>query len=224
MLMFAVFCHNMTNSLQTTFTGIIIKGFGYDTYQAVLLQMPGGAIMAISMILTGFFLSSKWGQGKLILAIIICYIPGIIACSILYAVPVESSTKASHLASIFIIPIVATSGGLMYSLLAANIAGYTKKTVTGALFFSAYCVANIVSPQTFLSYQAPKYTTGVSVTLAAFCINMILFSILYFVYRRENAARRREAEESGQLDESSDLANAFSDMTDRENRNLIYKI
>ncbi|CEJ60725.1 hypothetical protein PMG11_09288 [Penicillium brasilianum] len=224
MLLLAIFCHNMTNSLQTNFTGIIIKGFGYTTYQAVLLQIPGGAIMAASIILIGFFISSKWGQGKQMFTIIACYIPGIIACGILYGVPVKPSTLSAHLAAIFLIPIVAAAGGMMYSILAANIAGYTKKTMTGTLFFSAYCVANIISPQTFLSWQAPKYATGVFVTLAAFIVNIILFSILYVVYSRENAARRREMEESGEMDEVSDLANAFSDLTDRQNRRLIYKV
>ncbi|KAJ5095247.1 hypothetical protein N7532_007538 [Penicillium argentinense] len=61
MLLFAVFCHNLTNSLQTNF-GIIIEGFGYNTYQLVLLQIPVGAIMAVSMIIINFFLSSNWGQ------------------------------------------------------------------------------------------------------------------------------------------------------------------
>jgi hypothetical protein len=224
MLLLAVFCHNMTNSLQTNFTGIIIKGFGYSTYQAVLLQIPVGAVMALSIIVIGFFLSSKYGQGKLILTMACCYIPGIIACGLLYGIPVNSSTLGAHLAAIYLIPMVAAAGGLMYTVLASNIAGYTKKTVTGTLFFSAYCVANIISPQTFLSSEAPKYTTGVFVTLAAFIVNMILFSILYIVYNRDNAARIRENESAGNMDEASDLANAFSDLTDRQNRMLLYRV
>ncbi|KAJ6000335.1 hypothetical protein N7481_000744 [Penicillium waksmanii] len=224
MLLLAVFCHNMTNSLQTNFTGIIIKGFGYTTYQAVLLQIPVGAVMAVSIIIVGFFLSSKYGQGKLILTMASCYIPGIIACGMLYGVPVNSSTLGAHLAAIYLIPMVAAVGGLMYTVLASNIAGYTKKTVTGTLFFSAYCVANIISPQTFLSSEAPKYTTGVFVTLAAFIVNIILFSILYIVYTRDNAARVRENEAAGHMDDASDLANAFSDLTDRQNRMLLYRV
>lgn len=70
--------------------------------------------------------------------------------------------------------------------------GYTRKTVTGTLFFSAYCVANIVSLQTFLSTQARKYRSGVFVTLATFIVNCILFSILYVVYSRENASCRSQ--------------------------------
>lgn len=224
MLIFAVFCHNMTNSLQTTFTGIIIEGFGYGTYEAILLQIPVGVIMAVFMIIVSTFLSTRWGEGYRMLAIIFCYVPGIISCVILYSIPVRPGTLSSHLAAIFLIPMIASAGGIMYVILAANIAGYTKKTVAGALFFSSYCVANIISPQTFLESQKPRYTTGVSVTLAAISINMVLFAILYFVYRSENKSRDREADEYGEVDEASDMANAFSDLTDKQNRMLRYKL
>jgi ACS family allantoate permease-like MFS transporter len=111
----------------------------------------------------------------------------------------------------------------IYSLLASNIAGYTKKAVTGTLFFSANAVANIVSPQTFLSSQAPRYGTGVAVTLTAFCINILLFVVLYFIYRAEN--KRRELDPAGVEggDATEELIDAFSDKTDRENKKLRYK-
>jgi ACS family allantoate permease-like MFS transporter len=175
------------------------------------------------MLIAGFFLSSKWGQGKRILIIIICYIPGIASCLILYLSPIEDKTRKAHLFAITIIPVVATSAGILYSLLASNIAGYTKKAVTGTLFFSANAVANIVSPQTFLSSQAPRYGTGVAVTLTAFCINILLFVVLYFVYRAEN--KRRELDPAGVEggDATEELIDAFSDKTDRENKKLRYK-
>lgn len=222
MLVGAVFFHNMTNSLQTNFTGLILKGFGYTSYQSVLLQMPGGAIGAAAILLSGTFLSSRWGKNCTTIIMILLYIPGVIACCLLYAVPIRDSTRSAHLAAIFLIPIVAAAAGVMYSLLASNVAGYTKKSVSGVMFFSAYSVSNIVSPQTFLSKEAPKYTTGVFVTLGAFIINMILLSVLHIIYRRENAKRDRE-NEGVELDEVEDLANAFSDMTDRQNSLLRYK-
>jgi hypothetical protein len=40
--------------------------------------------------------------------------------------------------------------------------------------------------------------------------------ILYIVYSQGNAVRKREIQETGQVDEASDLANAFSDLTDRQ--------
>lgn len=222
MLVIAVFMHNMTNSLQSNFTGLIIKGFGYSTYEAVLLSIPGGIIFAVTMIIVSVFLSTKWGEGRRIFLIIILYFPGIISSAILYAIPVSPDTKGIHLYAVFTISIVACCAGVTYSLLAGNIAGYTKKTVSGAMFFSAYCVANIVSPQTFLATEAPYYKTGVAVTLAAFSINICLFVALYFVYRSVNASR--DAEGIALADDTDDLINAFSDLTDRENKSMRYKM
>jgi ACS family allantoate permease-like MFS transporter len=38
----------------------------------------------------------------------------------------------------------------MLSLIAFNTAGHTKKVVTSALSLIAYCIGNLVGPQTFL--------------------------------------------------------------------------
>ena len=153
----------------------------------------------------------------------LCYVPGIIACAILHVVPISPGTRGVHLFAIFIIPMVATAAGLMYSLLASNVAGYTKKTVSGALFFTAYCVANIVSPQTFLQSEAPIYTTGIAVTLTTFCLNICLFAVLYVVYGRINAARDKLAAGAAAQDDTEDLVDAFSDLTDQENKKVRYK-
>ena len=105
-----------------------------------------------------------------------------------------------------------------------NIAGYTKKTVSGALFFVSYSVSNIISPQTFIASEAPHYTTGIAVSLTAFCLNICLFAGLYVVYTVAN--KRRERLEDGQVsqDETRDLIEAFSDLTDLENKKMRYKL
>lgn len=224
MLVAGVFIHNLTNSLQTNFTGLIIKGFGYTTYQAVLLSIPSAAIFAITVLVVSTFLSSKYGEGKRIFAIVLCYLPGVISCGILYASPLNKHTKGLHLFAVFFIGCVAASAGVIYSLLASNVAGYTKKTVSGALFFSAYCVANIISPQTFLATQAPRYTTGITVALTAFCLNICLFSVLWFVYTAAN--KKRNSSDGGQVseDDTKDLIDSFSDLTDLENKKFRYKL
>ncbi|KAJ5948926.1 MFS allantoate transporter [Penicillium verhagenii] len=222
MLVLAIFCHNMTNSLQTTFMGIIIKGFGYNTYEAVLLNIPPGIIMAASMILVSLFLSSKWGKDKRIFCMLLCYIPGIISASILYCSPIEASTKHLHLFAIFIVPIVATSAGIMYSLLASNVAGYSKKVMVGAMFFSSNCLANIISPQTFITAEAPTYTTGMVTSLCMFVACILIFSILYILYSLEN--KKRELEDVAEMTEEMELANAFADLTDRQNISFRYTL
>ncbi|KAJ5937946.1 MFS allantoate transporter [Penicillium verhagenii] len=198
LLVFAIFAHNMTNAMQTTFMGIIIKGFGYSTYQAVLLNIPPSIIMGVATVIITFTLSTKWGEGKRIFFIIACYIPGIISTAMLFSLP--SNTKHAHLGAVFIIPFI----------------------FTGALFFGSNCVANIVSPQVFLTREAPHYHTGITTCLAAFSVNIIVFSLLYFLYSRENKARDKDFE--GVTMEEEDLTNAFSDLTDRENKMLRYKL
>ena len=70
------------------------------------------------------------------------YVPGVISCAILTSVPVKASTKGVHLFAIFIIPIVAVSAGILYSLLASNVAGYTKQTV------AALCSLDLTASRT----------------------------------------------------------------------------
>ncbi|KAJ5950077.1 hypothetical protein N7454_001661 [Penicillium verhagenii] len=222
LLALAIFFHNMTNSLQTTFLGIIIKGFGYTTYQSVLLSVPIGAILTVTMLIVVVILD-RW-EGKRIFAIIICYIPGIVSCVILYTIPVKESTKSIHLFAVYILPIVAVAAGVLYSLLASNVAGYTKKVVSGTMFFAASSVANIVSPQTFITREAPRYQTGISVALAAFCANVVLFISLYVIYFRVNKARDNDPDGAISTDATEDLIESFSDMTDRQNKKLRYKM
>lgn len=46
---------------------------------------------------------------------------------------------------------------LSLSLISSNVAGFTKRSVTSALLFIAYCVGNIVGPQFFLASEEPNY-------------------------------------------------------------------
>lgn len=224
MLALAIFFHNLTNSLQTSFTGLILVGLGYSSYDAVLLSIPPGIVMFCTMLPVSFILATKWGNNKRIFFIIFCYLPGIASCAILYASPIQQDTKSLHLFAVFILGMVATSAGTMYSLLASNVAGYTKKAVAGSIFFIASSVANIVGPQTFLAAEAPKYQTGVAVTLASFAANIVLFTLLYFVYYRANSARDKEAEGQGPVDADQEMVDAFSDLTDLENKTMRYKL
>lgn len=45
------------------------------------------------------------------------------------------------------------------TMVSSNVAGYTKKQLTGALLFTGYCVGNIIGPQTFIDSEARKLLT-----------------------------------------------------------------
>lgn len=92
------------------------------------------------------------------------------------------------------------------------------------MFFIGYSLGNIISPQAFLQSEAPRYTTGVGVTLASFCANIILFGALYTIYNNSNKRRDKEAEERPELSEDEQMRIAFSDLTDKENRTKRYAL
>lgn len=141
---------------------------------------------------------------------------------ILYAVPVRDNTIGVLLFAVYFLNVIGTCASIMYSLLASNIAGYTKKSVVNSMFFISYSLGNIISPQAFLQSESPRYTTGISVTLASFCANIVLFGSLFVVYTVSNKRRDKEAEGLPLLSEDEKLRLAFSDLTDTENRHLRY--
>ncbi len=46
---------------------------------------------------------------------------------------------------------------LSLTMISSNIAGTTKKQLTGAILFTGYCGGNIIGPQTFRDNEAPYY-------------------------------------------------------------------
>ncbi|OGE49319.1 hypothetical protein PENARI_c022G02176 [Penicillium arizonense] len=205
------------------FYGIIIKGFGFSTYQAVLLNVPPAIIMAVTMVIVSITLSTRWGEGKRILFIILCYILGLVSTAMLFRLSFNTGTKTAHLGAIFIVLVVASSAGIMCSLPANNVAGYSTKVLAVALFFSSNRVSNIVSPQVSLAREAPYYHTGIIVGMAAFAVNIAVFALLYVLYSREN--KTRDVDPAG-LEGKEDLVNvnASSDFMDWQNRMLLYKL
>ncbi|KAG7293951.1 hypothetical protein NEMBOFW57_004012 [Staphylotrichum longicolle] len=198
LLLLGVFCHNMTNSLQTTFTGIIIKGFGYSTYDA------------------------QWGQGKRLFTIIVLYLPGIVSTSM--STPLPSPRTQRPRSSLPCTSSAASRlGGHHVQPALQQHCGVLQEVLTGAMFFGSYCVSNIVSPQVFLARESPRYPTGIAVCLAMYGINILVFSLLYVLYSRDN--KQRDANDGGgEVDEDMELVNGFADMTDRQNQSLRYKL
>lgn len=147
LLVGAIFFHNLTIGLQSNFTGIIMVGFGYTPVEAVVIGIPSGLLLSLGAFVITYFLSTPMGRGKRIWSIIACYIPGVISTLMLLLLPHAPKAKGAHLAAILILGFVGITQSILYSLLASNIAGYTKKVVTGSLFFGAWSVANIIAPQ-----------------------------------------------------------------------------
>ena len=135
---------------------MIIKSFGVDTLGTQYLQIPGGAVQFVSL-LAGSYICTHWPNSRCLtmtVANVIC----IIGASLLVALP--NNNKWGRLVALWMCYFQGLGFSMSLTIVSSNIAGYTKKQLTGAALFTGYCVGNIIGPQTFKSSEAPGYKSA----------------------------------------------------------------
>lgn len=85
---------------------------------------------------------------------------------LLYVTPAEPQYQERRLAAIIIVSCAGVNYTVVMSVLGSNITGSTKKQMTSSVSFAMYCAINIITPQTFLETEAPRYKTGLSFVLS----------------------------------------------------------
>lgn len=143
--------------LISKFSTLIIKGFGYDEGQTILMGMPASAFQLFTVILAAFITSNL--RSSRLYAMAVTYVMAIGGCLMIMLVPKEK--KLVRLGGFWIITAVAPVFPLMLSLFASNTAGFTKKSTTSAFIFIGYCVGNLAGPQFFISTEAPHYDVSI---------------------------------------------------------------
>jgi hypothetical protein len=96
--------------------------------------------------------------------------------------------------------------------------------VSGMIWFGA-CIGNIASPFFYRTEQAPNYPLGIGSLIVANVIELILFFVFRYSFKRENKrkeSRRTEMRASGELEYINLNDTAFTNMTDKENPNFVY--
>ena len=156
----------------TNFFSQLIVSFGYTSEQSLLYGAPGGVVEIVTLIGCGY-LGDRYGNRILIasLGTITATVGMILIC----ALPLTNN--GGRLAGYYLYQASATGFVALLSLIATNVAGYTKKTTVAALYLIGYCVGNIIGrpdkvvcrkyvyesnqflgPQTFRPADAPHYT------------------------------------------------------------------
>lgn len=113
---------NVPNGAVSSFQATIIKGFGYDSKQTALLQIPSGAVSIVA-ILIATWLAGRYDQRGL--NIVTLLLPGIIGGALLAFLP--ESNRAGKLIGNYLTQCIGASLPLLYSWVQANYAGHTKK-------------------------------------------------------------------------------------------------
>ncbi|KAI5449361.1 hypothetical protein NCC49_004766 [Naganishia albida] len=231
------------------FGGIITKGFGFDSFEAVLMQMPTGAIQIVMLIFCIWLTNKIKMRFPVVAAMTLFPIAGAVG---LLKVPRDQ--PKSLLGCYYVALILGVLQPLMYSWANLNAAGHTKKVVTMAVAFVFQCVGNIVGPQVYLAREAPKYHTGLYVDIACWCLLFLLaigMGAHLKALNRKQEKRRIALGRPGEIKDTSimsleegraykeelkqallaegkdvaDLnADSFDDLTDRENPDFFYVI
>ncbi|GHJ88991.1 hypothetical protein NliqN6_5393 [Naganishia liquefaciens] len=233
----------------SAFGGIITKGFGFSAFESVLMQMPTGCIQIICLVFC-IWVTNKIKMRFPVVAVMTLFpIGGAVG---LLMVP--RSQPKSLLGCYYVALVLGVLQPLMYSWANLNAAGHTKKVVTMSLAFVFQCVGNIIGPQVYLAREYPRYSTGLYVDIACWCLLCILALSMGFHLKALNRRqeRRRVAlgrpaqvkdtsvmslEEARAYKEELKLAllaegkdvndlnqDSFDDLTDRENPDFFYVI
>ena len=177
------------NAALTTFGSLILKSFGFGTLETQYMQIPGGAVQFVALI-SGGIICSKWPGYRCItmtIANMIC----IAGSSMLVALPLEN--KWGRIIGLWMCYFQGLSFSMMLTMVSSNIAGYTKKQVTGAALFVGYCIGNIIGPQTFTTDSDGGYSQAYVAMLVGYLVKTIGIMTLYAYMWLDNKKRDKEA-------------------------------
>ena len=159
----------------------------------------------------------------------------------IYSIPPTPSTRVGLLIAFYCTQFYLAEGNLIFSLISRNIAGHTKTSTTRALTSIFGAAGNMAAPQLHQKSDAPRYRKGFTAHFCLYVLFNIFLGVLRVLLVRRNkqkaALEARVApagtgaaqEEEERQDESKNAAsvshaNAFADMTDKENPAFRYEM
>ncbi|CAH0025176.1 unnamed protein product [Clonostachys rhizophaga] len=212
------------NGGTTSFSTIVIKSFGYDELQTILMGLPASAFQLTTVIIVAF--GTSYIRKSRLSALVLIYLMAIGGILMIKLLP--AAEKLARLAGFWLIMAVAPAFPLMLSLSASNIAGFTKKSTVMAMIFLGYCAGNLAGPQFFIATEAPSYHTAYTTILVCFAITIALVVALRLYLSWENGRRDKEQgvyvdpEEIRHVDLNVDGTLLQVDETDIQNRSFRY--
>ena len=191
----------------SNFFSQLIVSFGYTPEQSLLYGTPGGAVEVVTLIFCGY-VGDRYGNRILLGATGI--VVGIIGMILIVAVPLSS--PSGRLAGYYLTQAAPTGFVALLSLISSNVAGYTKKTTVAALYLMAYCIGNIIGPQTFRPKDAPRYIPAEVTIIVCWGACLLDFGFIYWYCRWQN---RRKAEWRARPEYRKLENQEWLDLTDR---------
>ncbi|KAK3361915.1 major facilitator superfamily domain-containing protein [Lasiosphaeria ovina] len=231
----------------STFGSLIVKSFGYTNFEAILFNIPFGAIQIIVIIGSGWVATRFQSKGLVIAGVSVLPAVGTI---LMLTVP--RAYKGVLLFGYYLVSCLAAITPLIYTWQAQNTGGDTKKKCTSAVVFIGMCTGNVIGPLLFSTDQAPLYRPGLIAALIMFVTVgglSALIPLYLIILNRQHAKQRESLGKNAVLVDESMLAknqmenskaveieggsanrnqraldedNAMRDMTDVKNEDFIY--
>ena len=232
--MFYSLTADIPNGGISNFFSQLIVSFGYTPDQSLLYGTPGGAVEVVSLIACGY-LGDRFGNR--ILFGCSGLVVSMVGMILIVALPL--SNDGGRLAGYYMTQASPTGFVALLSLIATNVAGYTKKTTVAALYLICYCAGNIIGislyltqttllntdyragPQTFRPKDAPRYVPAEITIIVCYgvCILDLLFIYWYCVNQNKKKAAFRARPDYMKLENQEWL-----DLTDKENPEFTYTL
>ncbi|BAE58547.1 unnamed protein product [Aspergillus oryzae RIB40] len=190
-------------------------------FSIVFLQcIPGGGLNAFNkIILTGLGFSSVEST------VVAMPEHAVQLVSVLLAAALPTDRKMSRLGAVYSLLTCTVSYIMCMSLISSNIAGFTKKMTVSVMVFVGYCVGQIITPQFFLSHEAPTYPTGFRAYFVTSSMMISLEAALMFYLLNENKRRDKRALESAASQSTGEhriVETDLLDLTDWERAQFRY--
>ncbi|KAB5542548.1 MFS allantoate transporter-like protein [Coniochaeta sp. 2T2.1] len=208
------------NAAQSTFMSIILKTFGFTTLQTQYMQIPRNVVQITSLLASGY-IASRFPNMRCIVMIF-----GNLVC-VMCGGLLQHGNRWGRIVALWLCSFQSVGFAMSLTMVSSNVAGYTKKQLTGAFIFVGYCVGNIVGPQTFLDREAPLYRSAYIAILIGYSVKTVAVVVLYAYMWSENKRRDREAAADPRGVEEREqeaIEKGMRDMTEIDNKGFRYAL
>lgn len=228
--MIMVIAVNAGASVSSVFGSIILQNLaGFTADEAVLLNIPFGALQFVSILLASWLAYRFKRKSPFLLGLVTIVIVGV---ALMVALPKTKENKGGLLAGYYLIAFVYAINPLLISWMGANCAGQTKKAVYYTSFNAGNSIGNIITPYIFDKKFAPQYVNALKGIMIIWCIlwAVVVAQVFLITWMQKKKGDQREAaglsrdfvdySMEGDFHEAGEEVhgeNGLADMTDKEN-------
>ena len=148
-----------------SFGSLIIKGFGFGTFQSSVLNIPLGVTEIIGLLAAGFV--TRRYQNTRCLMQVVLNIPALLGAALINGLP--HSNHAGRLCAFYITNFTNGVLPLLWSLTNSNTSGHTKRNVANAIQFLGYASEFIRFPFSWALTRLTKRDIVLSFILELIC-------------------------------------------------------